>query len=99
MLVDLEMKTNALRHCEIFDKTPRKCWRGKHGGCTLRGLSSAAKGVKNVFSTERPNLKTRHFHQLRNIFVYDTFRTSQAAYWTRLIEPSAFCGAPAARSA
>ena len=28
--IDLEMKTKALRHCEIFEKTPRKCWKGKN---------------------------------------------------------------------
>jgi len=29
--IDLEMKIKALKHCEIFDKTSRKCWKGKHG--------------------------------------------------------------------
>ena len=29
--VDLEMKTEALKHCEVFDKVPRKCWKGKPG--------------------------------------------------------------------
>jgi len=29
--IDLDMKTKALRHCEIFDKTSRKSWKGKHG--------------------------------------------------------------------
>ena len=29
--IDLEMKTKALRHCEIFEKAPRKCWMGKNG--------------------------------------------------------------------
>jgi site-specific recombinase XerD len=29
--VDLEMKTKALRHCELFDKTSTKCWKGRHG--------------------------------------------------------------------
>ncbi len=29
--VDLEMKTKALKHCEIFGKTPRKRWKGSHG--------------------------------------------------------------------
>lgn len=29
--VDLEMKTEALRHTEIFDKATGKRWKGKHG--------------------------------------------------------------------
>lgn len=29
--VDLEMKTKALRHTEIFDKATGKRWKGKHG--------------------------------------------------------------------
>ena len=29
--IDLEMKNQALRHCEIFEKVPRKQWKGKHG--------------------------------------------------------------------
>jgi site-specific recombinase XerD len=29
--VDLEMKAKALRHTEIFDKSPRKRWKGKDG--------------------------------------------------------------------
>ena len=29
--IDLDMQTKALKHCEIFDKSSRKCWKGKHG--------------------------------------------------------------------
>lgn len=29
--INLEMKTKALKHCEIFEKTPRKQWKGKNG--------------------------------------------------------------------
>lgn len=36
--IDLDMQTKALKHCEIFDKSSRKCWKGKHG--VLRFLRS-----------------------------------------------------------
>ena len=42
--------------------------------CIFLGLSSIAKGVINVFSTERASLKTKYLQQQRNINSYDTFR-------------------------
>ena len=43
--------------------------------CIFFGLSSIAKGVINVFSTERTSLTTKYLQQQRNINSYDTFFT------------------------